>query len=119
MTTTISKHGHEVTLINVFTVDPAKQQALIDLLTQATEATMRHLPGFISANIHRGLDGTKVTNYAQWASIEDFQAMQKDPAAVAHMEQAVALATSFDPSLYVVADIFTAEPELVGVEVEP
>jgi heme-degrading monooxygenase HmoA len=119
MSTTISKNGHEVTLINVFTVDPAKQQALIDLLVRATETIMHHLPGFISANIHRGLDGTKVANYAQWASIEDFQAMQKNPAAVAHMKEASALAQSFEPSLYVVAEVSTTEPEFVGVEVEP
>jgi len=116
--TTITKNGHEVTLINVFTVDPAKQQALIDVLTRATETTMRHLPGFISANIHRSLDGTKVANYAQWRSIEDYQAMQNAPEAAPHMEEAGALATC-EPGLYVVAETYSAEPEFVGAEVEP
>jgi hypothetical protein len=35
--TTISKEKKFITLINVFTVDPAKQQQLVDLLIQATE----------------------------------------------------------------------------------
>jgi len=117
--TTITKNGHEVTLINVFTVEPAKQQELIDILTHATEATMRHLPGFISANIHRSLDGTKVANYAQWRSIEDFHAMQKNPEVEPHIQEAAALAKSVEPSLYVVAEAYSAEPELVGVEAEP
>jgi Antibiotic biosynthesis monooxygenase len=40
-----------VTLINVFTVDPAKQEELIDLLVRATEASVRHAPGFITARL--------------------------------------------------------------------
>jgi quinol monooxygenase YgiN len=54
-----------MTLVNVFTVSPDKQIELADLLVRATEETMRHLPGFISASIHRSVDGTKVIHYAQ------------------------------------------------------
>lgn len=89
-----------IVLINVFTVAPAKQAALIALLNQATEEVMRHLPGFVSANIHRGLEGDKVANYAQWRSEADFVAMQADPAAQVHMQQAAALCESFAASLY-------------------
>lgn len=32
----------------------------------ATDEVLRHLPGFVSANVHRGLDGTTVVNYGQW-----------------------------------------------------
>ena len=42
-----------LTLINVFTADPEKQQKLVTLLIEATEQTMKHMPGFISATIHR------------------------------------------------------------------
>ena len=48
-----------VTLINVFTVAPEDQQRLLDVLAEATESVMRGLPGFVSANLHRSLDGTK------------------------------------------------------------
>ena len=62
---TIAKDKDVVTLINVFTVAPEDQQRLVDVLVDATQTVMRKQPGFISANIHRSLDGTRVTNYAQ------------------------------------------------------
>jgi quinol monooxygenase YgiN len=68
-----------VTLINVFTVDPIDQQRLVEAWQRATDEVMRHLPGFVSANVHRSLDGTKVVNYAQWESPEAFTAMLQNP----------------------------------------
>lgn len=50
--TTIATEEDVMTLINVFTVDPGRQQELVDLLVEATDALMRELPGFVSANIH-------------------------------------------------------------------
>ena len=38
--TTISKSNKLVTLINVFTVKPANQQQLVDLLARATETSV-------------------------------------------------------------------------------
>jgi quinol monooxygenase YgiN len=101
--TTISKDNKLVTLINVFTVESEKQQQLVDLLVHATDLAMKHVPGFISANIHRSLDGKKVVNYAQWRSVEDFEAMMKNPAAKPHMEQVAAIA-NFEPALYEVVE---------------
>ena len=94
-----------VTLINVFTVEPSQQQPLVDLLTRATDETIRHLPGFVSANIHKSLDGTRVTNYAQWRSRQDFEAMLSNPVAIPHLKEAAAVATSFEPHLYEVAEV--------------
>jgi quinol monooxygenase YgiN len=54
----------------VFTVAPENQARLIDLLTRATESTVRHVPGFISATLHQSPDGAKVAMYAQWRSWE-------------------------------------------------
>jgi quinol monooxygenase YgiN len=61
--TTISKDAKLVTFINVFTVEPANQQRLVDLLARFTDASVRHAPGFVSAALHRSLDGTKVTMF--------------------------------------------------------
>lgn len=105
---TISKSDRLLTLINVFTVEPAKQQQLIDLLARATDASVRHVRGFISASLHRGLDGTKVTMYAQWRSIEDYQAMRANPVASPYMQQALALGT-FEPGMYEVVETYAAE----------
>jgi quinol monooxygenase YgiN len=92
------------TLINVFSVVPDQQQALANLLIEATEHTMRHLPGFISANIHTSFDGRHVVNYAQWRSRDAFEAMLRNPDARPHMARAAALA-SFDPILCEVAHV--------------
>jgi heme-degrading monooxygenase HmoA len=89
-----------VTLVNVFSLhDPADQQRLVDLLVEATEATMCHQPGYVSANIHKSLDGTHVVNYAQWRSQADFEAMLHNLQAQEHMGRAVELA-QFEPHLY-------------------
>ena len=76
--TRISTQNGMITLINVFTVEPANQRRLIELLTEATEVSVRRAPGFVSANLHRSTDGTKVTMYAQWRSIEHYHAMRQD-----------------------------------------
>ena len=105
---TIEKNRRLMTLVNVFTVTPDKQSELADLLVRATEETMRHLPGFISASIHRSLDGTKVINYAQWRSQADFAALKNSPQAQPHMQAAAALA-SFEPIICEVVDSITTD----------
>jgi quinol monooxygenase YgiN len=103
--TTISKDAKLVTFINVFTVDPANQLRLVDLLTKVTERSVRHARGFISSSLHRSLDGTKVTMYAQWQSLEDYEAMRKDPAPVPYFREALTIA-SFAPAMYEVVESF-------------
>ena len=103
--TTISKEKKFITLINVFTVDPAKQQQLVDLLIKATESSIRHIPGFISASLHRSLDGAKVAMYAQWRSAEDYQAMREDPGPLPFLEEALTIA-KFEPGMYEIVRTF-------------
>src|ERR1700720_1280266 len=95
-----------VTLINVFTVDPADQQRLVDLLTRATDTAVSRAPGFLAATLHRSIDGTKVTMYAQWRSVEDYDAMRRDPAPLPYFQQALAIA-KFDPGMYEVVATFS------------
>ena len=85
---------------NLFTVRPEQQQRLVDLLVEATEAVMKYQPGYVSANIHKSLDGTRVTNYAQWRSREAFEAMLKDSEANVHMQEAARIAERFESHLY-------------------
>ena len=102
--TTITTANDVVTLINVFTVEPQQQQRLVDVLVTATETVIGKQPGFVSANIHKSLDGTRVANYAQWRSREDFEAMLANPEAAVHMREATTIAT-FDAHLYEVVFI--------------
>ncbi|GAA3541917.1 antibiotic biosynthesis monooxygenase [Amycolatopsis ultiminotia] len=102
--TTIAPHAELTTLVNVFTVDPARQRELVEILTGATQKVMQYREGFISANIHASTDGTRVLNYAQWSSTDAYQAMLDDPECREHMSEAAALAT-FDPHVYTVESI--------------
>jgi quinol monooxygenase YgiN len=102
---TISPSRNVVTVINVFTVEPANQVQLVELLARATETSVRHAPGFISASLHRGLDGAKVTMYAQWRSVEDYQAMRENPAPLPYLRQALEIAR-FEPGMYEVVGIY-------------
>jgi len=104
--TTISPKNQYLTLINVFTVDPVNQQQLVDLLTMSTESSVVKITGFISASLHRSLDGTKVTMYAQWRSVEDYQNMRNNPSASPYLSQAMEIAT-FEPGMYEVVKTFS------------
>lgn len=71
---TISEKDGLITVINLFQVEGSEhQQRLVDYLVENLE-TPRKLPGFISANIHTSLDGTRVVNYVQWRSLEELEA---------------------------------------------
>lgn len=89
-----------ITLINVFTVDPVNQRQLLDLLARATDEFVSRAPGFLSSTLHRSFDGAKVTMYAQWRSENDYAAMRRDPGPLAILQEALAIATSFEPGMY-------------------
>jgi heme-degrading monooxygenase HmoA len=98
-----------ITFINVFTVQPGKQDEVVELLTRATEDHVRYASGFLSAKLHRSTDGTKVTMVAQWRSLEDYQAMRGDPGPLPYFQRALEIAT-FEPGTYEVVTSF--EPSL-------
>jgi len=104
--TTISKDANLTTLINVFTVAPANQSRLVELLSKATDASVRHARGFVFSALHRSRDGTKVTMYAQWRSLEDYEAMRKDPGPLPYFQEALTIA-KFEPGTYDVVESFT------------
>jgi len=105
-----------VTFINVFTVEPANQQRLVDLLAHATVESVRHAPGFVSATLHRSLDGTKVTMYAQWRTIEDYQAMRNNPASRDCLQQALAIAR-FESGMYEIVESFLPDDNCTSCEI--
>ena len=94
-----------ITLINVFTVEPSNQQRLVDLLARATDGFVGRAPGFISSTLHRSLDGTKVTMYAQWESAAAYEAMRRDPGPLPYLQEALTIA-KFEPGMYEVVRTF-------------
>ena len=103
--TIASENDSTVTLINVFTVTQANQQRLIDLLTRASDGFVNRAPGFISATLHRSIDGRKVTMYARWRSMEDYQSMRQDPGPRPFLQEALTFAT-FEPGMYEIVRTF-------------
>ncbi len=103
------------TLINTFTVDPDRAEELCDLLSRATDETTRHLPGFVSANLHVSLDRQHVANYAQWTSKADCEAIFDDSTVAEHMRQAAAIAETFDPILYELRTSHSADKDSCSV----
>lgn len=102
---TIKAQEGVVTQINVFTVAPENQQALIDLLQEAAQFASQ-IPGWISASIHRSLDGSRVVNYAQSKDLESAQRIIDALREAGWLDRNKVLAEAH-PGLYEV--IFTAE----------
>jgi len=105
--TTSSENAGPVTAINVFTVDPSNQQELVDLLAHATETSVRDVPGFVSAALHRSVDGSKVTMVAQWRSAAHYQRYQamRSESGAAWVARVLAIAR-FEPGTYDVVQVF-------------
>jgi heme-degrading monooxygenase HmoA len=100
-----------VTFINVFTATQANQQRLVDLLTRATDGFVNRAPGFITATLYRSIDGTKVTMYARWRSMEDYQSMRQDPGPLPFLQEALSFAT-FEPGMYEIVRTFKPAAKL-------
>ncbi|MFZ0269188.1 antibiotic biosynthesis monooxygenase family protein [Caulobacter sp.] len=94
-----------IVFINVFQVDPPNQQRLVDILTKVTGEIVSKAPGFVSSTLHRSTDGSKVTMYAKWASLADYEAMRQDPAPRPFLEEALSFAR-FEPGMYEVVGEF-------------
>jgi hypothetical protein len=77
--TKISTNSSVITLINVFTVEPANQQRLVELLTEATEVSVCRAPGFVSASSIAVQTAQRSTMHAQWQNIDQYQTMRQNP----------------------------------------
>lgn len=93
----ISRAGDLITLINVFETAPDRQRELIEQWIRFVEGVKAE-PGLIGAALHRGTDGTRVLNYAQWRSEADWASFVRK-----YREQfapRARLAVRVDPHLY-------------------
>jgi len=93
-----------VVLINVYRCDPARLDVLMERLTVMVRA-QREAEGFVSATLHRGLNGKVAAVHAVWRTREDWKAMTRLPAVNAAMEPIMAIAT-FEPHLYEAGEVF-------------
>lgn len=70
----ISPNRQLLTVVNVFTVDPADADRLISVAVETAQRVTRSLPGFVSSSFHKSTDGGRVVNYAQWERAEAVRA---------------------------------------------
>jgi hypothetical protein len=75
-------------------------------LFQPQKLNLGLLPRAVS--IHRSVDGSRVVNYAQWESKEDFERMLQSPEAQGQIRQFAALAKSVSPAVYLVSSVQTS-----------
>jgi quinol monooxygenase YgiN len=76
---TIDPNNNVITPIIIFSVAPDQQQFLFDTIMNFL-VDVKQQPGFISASLHKSIDGQKVVNYAQWRSLADYQAFTQNAA---------------------------------------
>ncbi len=68
-----------IVLINVFTIDPKDEDALITAWSHDAEF-MKAQPGYISTQLHKGIGGSSTfLNYAIWESVESFRKAFTNP----------------------------------------
>ncbi|MEM9491649.1 MAG: antibiotic biosynthesis monooxygenase family protein, partial [Myxococcota bacterium] len=58
--------GDYLTVLNILVPEPGEQTAIIDLLETGLTESIRFLPGFRGAAVHRSLDNDYIAVYAQW-----------------------------------------------------
>lgn len=98
MTETNPFDGDPVVLINVYRCDEARQAELMEQL-ELMLRVQRDLDGFISAALHRGLNGKTAAVHSVWRSRDHWKVMARHPSIMARLEPIMALAT-FEPNLY-------------------
>lgn len=74
----VAKNNDVLVVIDIYSVELSRQQGLVDSLIDVVESVWKQQPGFVSASIHKSLDGGRVMNYAQWRSQEDYDAFVKN-----------------------------------------
>lgn len=88
-----------ITLINVFTVDPSKQQQLVDALIETTKQVWRLQDGYVSASIHKSKNRKRVVNYVQYKGKEAFDRRLDNPEAIVRMNKILSMSKA-DGHLY-------------------
>ena len=99
LSTQIDSHAGPVILINKFNVEPDDVDQFLKQWA-ADSAIMKRQPGFISAQLHRGIgDSSVFINYAIWESTELFKKAFDNPEFQSSIEEFPA-GTEASPHLF-------------------
>lgn len=105
---TISSDANIQTVITTFEMTPGTCQDLLEALRDAYAEFISKQPGFIAAGLHVNDAQTRIANYSQWRSRENFQAMLRSDEMRARNRAIHELCRGFEPVMYDVADTFAA-----------
>jgi heme-degrading monooxygenase HmoA len=108
--TIIDDTSDTFTIINTFIVAPDDADEIVDALRDFTERVTFEMRGFVGASVHLGRDRTRVVNYVQWESEDDFRAMFATDDAKKHMAALGTIATQIDPVVYDVVYVGASLP---------
>lgn len=100
---TISNDANIQTVITTFEVTPATCQDLFEELSAACQEVISKQPGYIASALHINDARTRIANYSQWKSREDFHAMLRVDEMRVRNQRIHELCKNFAPVLYEVA----------------
>lgn len=102
----IAQDFHGQTVITTFETTPALAFDLMEALQAAYAECISKQPGFVAAGLHINDARTRVCNYSQWLSREDYQAMLRTDEMRDRNRHINTLCKSFEPVMYEVAGVF-------------
>ena len=105
---TTNQHKQEITLINIFTVEPKNQQSAADKVAEIYQTFVSNQPGFISAKVQKSLDGTRVAAVAQWESEAALSAMQQNSDFQNLVKILDGVIVTAEPHIYAVIDVIAS-----------
>jgi hypothetical protein len=97
-----------LTLINTFTCADVRQGELVAAVEKSIAEAFSSVDGLISASVHASLDRTRVVNYMQWRTVEDFDQAELHPKVRESLAAILAIAESADPRLFHVSSVHNA-----------
>ncbi len=100
---TISDDTNIQTVITTFEVTPATCQDLLEELSAACREVISKQPGYIASALHVNDARTRIANYSQWKSRDDFHAMLRVEEMRTRNRRINELCKNFAPVMYEVA----------------
>ena len=93
------------TVITTFEMTPATADDLMEALRAAYREVISRQPGFRSAALHMNDARTRICNYSNWDSRQDYQAMLRTPEMRERNRHINTLCRGFEPVMYDVTEV--------------
>lgn len=89
---TLDPDARYVTIVSTYSIALERAEPLMQLLSSAAEKILRHLPGFVSLNLHLSSDRARVVSYSQWRTREAVAGARGHPGVAALINEASEMA---------------------------